>query len=216
MNPNLPSLWTALRAMVARMHKVLGSAAALADRAWIGPKEQKEIRAWIAPLIAMARKIVLLEALVLARQPLPLRKPAQRALNASARASERKRGLRLWPKQKRARARVRQLGPPVLVREIWAERARAAKARLLNKVRFMRAPPAVQLARRIEAITRLIEKPRAAIHRLARKLCAQPKLAIALGAKRMPRTRLYCCEEYNAIGGLAFDGGVAFAYPNTS
>jgi hypothetical protein len=229
------TFWIAARAMFERMARAVGEAAALADRAWIGPKEQSELRSWINPLIAVVRKLVLIEAIAIAKCALLNRASSdahcQRHANAgltklrrseaSASPMRETRGprppsLRVWPQTKRTGPRVRQLGPPVLVRDIWRNNARAAAAHHLKKVRFMRPPPGVQLARRIEALTRILDRPLAAARRLARKLRAFPKLALKLIARKLPRTRRYLEAEYSHIGERAFDETFAWLHPNTS
>jgi len=207
MTSNLPNLWAALRLMFSRMESAIGP--------FIAKHEVARIRAYLAPLIAMARKIVLLEALDLLQGAEIL--TAGRKVKAPAkRASKRLPSIRLWPKPKQGGPRVRQLGPPLLVRDIWREQAHTAAALHLKKVRFLRATPANRLAARIMALKRLMDHPTAAIRRLARKLRDKRKLAVALGARPLPRTRLYDAPEYSAAGALGFNCGVAFAFPNTS
>ena len=219
------SFWTAARVMFERMARAVGEAAALADRAWIGPKERSEVRSWLHPLIALVRRLVLIEAIALARAPasksrtadLPVRPRGNAALTARTLPTRtRTYALRLWPQTKRTGPRARQLGPPVLVRDIWRDNARAAAARHLQKVRFMRPPPGVQLARRIEALTRILDRPLSAARRLARKLRSFPKLALKLIARKLPRTRRYLEAEYTHIGERAFDHTFAWLHPNTS
>ena len=221
MNPlTQQPFWTAARAMFERMARAVGDAAALADRAWIGPKEQSELRSWINPLIAVVRKLILIEAIAIARAPafkmrtadLPVRPRGRAALSARTHTH----ALRLWPQTKPTGPRIRQLGPPLLVRDIWRDNARAATARHLQKVRFMRPPPGVQLARRVEALTRILDRPLNAARRLARKLRAIPKLALKLIARKLPRTRRYREAEYAHIGERAFDLTIAWLHPNTS
>jgi hypothetical protein len=207
MNPNLPNLWLALRTMFTRMQSAVG--------AHIAKEELRRIRAWLAPVIAMARKVVLIEALALAREAMALA-PKRAAKRQTKRSLQRTPNLRLWPKPKRTGPRIRQLGPPVLVRDIWRENARAAAAERLRLARLNRAPPLAALTRRIHALARLMDDPTNAIRRLARKLRASPKTAIALGAKRMPRTRLYDVPEYGDAYAFGFKLGVAHAYPDTS
>ena len=228
-----PPLWTAARAMLDRMRRAIGEATALADRAWIGPREQRDIRAWLSPLIAMVRKLVLIEAIALLRLADPPARPnsdrargrqsispppcgAGRGAAAANAQNDRVYSLRLWPKFKRSGPRVRQLGPPVLVRDIWRDRARAAAARHLQKVRFMRPPPGVQFARRIEALARILERPLAAARRLARKLRDNVRLALKLIARKLPRSRRYQSDAYRRTGERAFDDAVGLLYPNTS
>jgi hypothetical protein len=207
------------------MARAVGDAAALADRAWIGPKEKSEVRSWISPLIALVRKLVLIEAIALARAPTFVTRTADLLVRPRGKAAlaactlpktTRTYALRLWPQTKRTGPRARQLGPPLLVRDIWRDNARAAAAYHLKKVRFMRPPPGVQFARRIVALTRILDRPLAAARRLARKLRAIPKLALKLIARKLPRTRRYLEPEYAHIGDLAFDLGIAWLHPNTS
>lgn len=204
--------------MFTRMARAVGEAAALADRAWIGPKEKSEVRSWINPLIAVVRKLVLMEAIALARTLVSTIRTADVPVRPRGKAAHASRvySLRLWPQSNRTGPRIRQLGPPVLVRDIWRDNARAAAARHLQKVRFMRPPPGVQLARRIEALTRILDRPLAAARRLANKLRAFPKLALKLIARKLPRTRRYREAEYTEIGDRAFDLTVAWLHPNTS
>jgi hypothetical protein len=217
--------WTAARAMFDRMARAVGEAAALADRAWIGPKETREVRSWLNPLIALVRRLVLIEAIALARAPaaksgtadVHARPRGDAALTARKHPPRtRTYALRLWPQAKHAGPRIRQLGPPVLVRDIWSDNARAAAARHLQKVRFMRPPPGVQLARRIEALTRILDRPLTAARRLAQKLRSFPKLALKLIARKLPSTRRYLEAEYSHIGERAFDHTFAWLHPNTS
>jgi hypothetical protein len=196
-----------LRTMFTRMQRAIGP--------HLAKEELRRVRAWLAPVIAMARKVVLIEALALAREPMAssLKRVAKRQAKRSA---QRTPSLRLWPKPKRSGPRIRQLGPPVLVRDIWRENARAAAADRLKQARLMRTPPLVALTRRIHALARLMDDPTNAIRRLARKLRARPRIAVALGAKRMPRTRLYDVPEYADAYAFGFKLGVAHAYPDTS
>jgi hypothetical protein len=207
MNPNIPNLWLALRTMFTRMQKAVG--------AHIAKEELRRIRAWLDPVIAMARKVILIEALVLAREPMPSAPKRAAAKRQAKRVSQRMPSLRLWPKPKRG-PRIRQLGPPVLVRDIWRENARMAAANRLKQARLNRAPPLTALTRRIHALARLMDDPSGAIRRLARKLRANPKLAVTLGAKRMPCTRLYDLPECADAYAFGFNLGVAHAYPDTS
>lgn len=214
MHPNTQSLWTALRAMFALMHRSIG--AALAERGWIDPRESKRIRAWLAPVVAMARKVVLIEALALARGAVLAPRLPRSARIAPKQARERKPGIRLWPKPKRSRARIRQLGPPVLVRDIWRDQAREAQARHMANMRAMRLAPGATFARRFDALARLIREPQRAIRALARKLRIDRKFALVLAAKRTPRTQLFQNATYDGVWELSFDFCVAYARPDTS
>ena len=63
-----------------------------------------------------------------------------------------------------------------------------AQARQLNMVRFMRPSEPVRIARRIEALERVLTKPLIAARRLARKLHTAPRLALQLAIARWPRS----------------------------
>ena len=208
MNSNTSSLWLALRTMFTCMQKAVGG--------HLAKEELRSVRAWLAPVIAMARKVVLIEALALAREPIASTPKRAATLCRTKRSAQRAASLRLWPKPKRGGPRVRQLGPPTLVRDIWRENARAAACERLKQARLNRAPPLTMLTRRIQALARLMDCPANAIRRLARKLRASRKLAVMLGARRMPRTLLYDIPEYDAAYALGFNLGVAYAYPDSS
>jgi hypothetical protein len=204
-------LWTAARAMFARLRAAVGEAAALAARASLSVREQREIRAAPTPAAAAPARppAVTLVALpaprvrVLAHAAPP---PAPRVPAPS---------LRLWPRPGATGPRVRDLGRPLLARDAWRDRARLALARHLANVRLMRRAPQLQLARRIEALERVIARPLAAARRLARKLRALPKLALKLACAPAPRTRLYADAEIPLAGDAACSAARAF-YPNTS
>jgi hypothetical protein len=191
----IAQLWTAARAMFARLASAVGEPAAIAARDAFDTKHACAVRAWLRPLEAMVRKIVLIEAMALARQPapppaLPMAKPARAKPNRARRAY--RIGFRLWPRQPiSAGPRIRSLGPPMRVIDINRDRARLALAQHLNRVRCMHRPEHERLAGRVAALAHVIAKPFAAIGRLARKLRALPKLALKLACRRPPRTRLY-------------------------
>lgn len=155
-------------------------------------------RAWLRPLEAMVRKIVLVEAAKLAREPqkptppkLPPLVLALYARPAPAPYPEprpHKPRFRLWPRQAPSPVRIRSLAPPTLVRDLYRERFRDAQTRQLNMTRFMRADEATRIAGRITMLERILAKPIAAVRRLARKLRGQPKLALALAVTRWPRS----------------------------
>ena len=182
--------------MFARLSAAVGDAAALAECERLSPRRSRFVRSWLRPLEAMVRKIVLMEALALARQPEAPRAQSAARTPPSKRARaprQRRVAFRLWPRQRwSVGPRIRSLGPPMRVIEINRDRARLALARHLANVRpCARMPEAQRLAGRIAALERVIDKPRAAIRRLARKLRATPKLAIKLACARPPRARRY-------------------------
>lgn len=211
---NTHPLWLALRAMFTLMQSSIG--APLAERTWIDANERKRIYTWFAPVVAMVRKVVLIEALLLARDAVlgPRRPKSARATPTHTR--ERKPTIRVWPRPKRSHARIRQLGPPVLVRDIWRDQAQQALARQLAAARAKRPPSHVTLARRFDALAKLIREPQRAIRALARKLLRERKFALVLAAKRTPRTRLFQNTAYDGVWGWSFDLAIAHARADTS
>ncbi|GIK47749.1 MAG: hypothetical protein BroJett013_04460 [Alphaproteobacteria bacterium] len=194
----IADLWRAARALYERMRTALGAPEAIARRREIEPEALAAMRAWLRPLEALVRKLILIEAAALARRPEPPRPqqakrpplkhygPAPQAPYPQPR--ERNARFRLWPRRKPHPARIRRLGPPLLVRDIYRERFREAQADRLNMVRFMRAPEPQRIAGRIAALARVIAKPARAIRLLARKLRASPRFAYTLAAARWPRS----------------------------
>jgi len=206
----ITKLWTAARTMFERVRCVLGEAADIAARA-LSQNDIAHMRARLRPLEALVRRIVLIEAMALAREPTEdaHAPPAQRT-SQPATPRERTYALRLWPRTPPPPARMRQIGPPLLVRDIFRERARAAMVRRLNMVRFMRPTEPVRIARRISALERLFAKPMAAVRRLARKLHAAPKLAITLVATRWPRSPHTDRAAQNEADNVAYFGALHF------
>lgn len=194
----IADLWRAARALYERMRTALGAPEAIARRREIEPEALAAMRAWLRPLEALVRKLILIEAAALARRPEPPRPqqakrpplvhygPAPQAPYPQPR--ERNARFRLWPRRKPHPARIRQLGPPLLVRDIYRERFREAQADRLNMVRFMRAPEPQRIAGRIAALERVLAKPLVAARRLARKLRTAPRLVLRLAVARWPRS----------------------------
>lgn len=181
--PFLTRLWSSFREALSRLRATL-QPLHTQDR-----KERRELRRALAGLEAFARRVVLLEAMSLPRTRL------DRA-SSDAPASLKARGprkttsppsLRLWPRQKRGAARVRQLGPPLLVRDIWREQHRAALIARLKDAR--RRPITTRLADRIGALENLIAAPLRAAKRLAHKLVRLPSLALKLVMARLSAAR---------------------------
>jgi hypothetical protein len=197
--PLVSRLWSHAREVLTRLRATLMPLDTL-DR-----KERRDLRQWLTALESFARRIVLLEALSL--PPLdrePSGSHSQRDANAGLKARDpRKPRLRLWPQPKRAGPRIRQLGPPVLVREIWRDQHRAALIARLAIVRTRRRPSLTRLADRIDALESLIAAPLRAARRLARKLAQLPRLALKLAAAitrpgpNLDETLLH--EAHNAV-----------------
>jgi hypothetical protein len=182
MTTSITKLWTAARAMFERVR----GAADIVARA-LSRHDIEHMRARLRPLEALVRKIVLIEAMALAREPARVTHP-RLTHRTSTTPRPRAYALRLWPRTPPPPARIRQIGPPLLVRDIFHDHARAAMMRRLNMARAKRPTEAAHIARRISALERLFAKPIAAVRRLARKLNAAPNLALTLAAKSWPRS----------------------------
>jgi hypothetical protein len=173
----LSRLWSNAREALTRLRASLPRLDTL-DR-----KERRHLRRWIAALEAFVRRIVLLEALTLDVSRLDREPPGSHARReARAPTSKHKRPprLRLWPQPKHTGPRIRQLGPPVLVRDIWRDNARAALIARLAAARHHRRKPHIVLADRIDALDSILAAPMRAARRLARKLAQLPRLALKL------------------------------------
>ena len=170
-------LWSNARQALTRLRASLPRLDTL-DR-----KERRDLRRWIAALEAFVRRIVLLEALSLDVSRLdrePWGSHARREARAPTSKHKRPPRLRLWPQTRRTGPRVRQLGPPVLVRDIWRERRRDALIARLKAARGRRRKPHIILADRMDALESILDAPMRAARRLARKLAQLPRLAMKL------------------------------------
>jgi hypothetical protein len=144
-------------------------------------KELRHLRTTLRALELFCRRLALTEALL--DRGSSLSAEARRAKAEGKARGPRKPCLRLWPRPPRIRARIRLLGPPTLVREIWRERERAALVAQLARARQQHKPTHLRIADRIDALQRFLDSPCAGVRRLARKLRAIPKLAFKLAAK---------------------------------
>jgi hypothetical protein len=165
----------------------------------------------------MVRKIVLIEAIAIARQPQasPALRPPTPSAGARPRPPRRP-CVRFWPRQAvSAGPRIRSLGPAARVTGVWCDQAPVERVRHMARIRALRTPVPVRLAGRVAALERIIAKPLACARRLARRLRVQPKLALKLACKTPPRTRLYDDPEITLAGVTAFGEARAFL-PDTS
>jgi hypothetical protein len=173
----LSRLWSNAREALTRLRSSLVPLDVL-DR-----KERRDLGRWIAALETFVRRIVLLEALSLDREP--SRPHSRYQANASLKG-RRPRGprLRLWPRAKTTGPRIRPLGPPVLIPEVWREQHRRALIARLAAARGRRRKPHIILADRIDALESILAAPMRAARRLARKLAQIPRLALRLAMVR--------------------------------
>lgn len=180
--PLLSRLWSHARDALTRLRSSLLPFDVL-DR-----NERRDLGRWLTAFEAFVRRVVLLEAMNLAPATLdrePSGSHSQRHTNAGLKArTPRKPRLRLWPRAKITGPRIRQLGPPMLVREVWREQHRAALIARLAAARGRRRKPNAILADRIDALEAVLAAPLRAARRLARKLAQTPRLAVKLAFAR--------------------------------
>lgn len=144
-------------------------------------KERRDLHRALAGLEAFVRRVVLLEAMAL--NPVGSDREPSGSQLTSGKRRQRKPCLRLWPRHKRTGPRIRQLGPPVLIREIWRDQRRAA---LIDRLKHAkRRPITTRLADRIDALENILAAPLRAAKRLARKLVRLPALALKLVMARL-------------------------------
>lgn len=189
--------------MFARMRAALGEVLGARERLSLDQKHA--VRIWLAPLETMARKIVLIHALaLLERGDTHARQGDPHSRSAAARfatrtdmcvchpagpagAPSRAPTLRLWPR-----------GPAGAGARPGRNRALLALARSLR-----RSDPE-RVARRVDALARIMARPLAAARRLARAITAKPYLALKLALMPTPPSTLYPEPEYAQAGARAF------------
>jgi hypothetical protein len=177
--PLITRLWSSFREALTRLRATL-QPLHTQDR-----KERRDLRRTLAGLEAFARRVVLLEAMAPKRKGWDREPPG--SLARKARSQKRQPTLRLWPRQKRGAPRIRQLGPPALVRDIWRDQHRAALIARLKTAR--RRPITTRLADRIDALENILTAPLRAAKCLARKLARLPSLALNLVMARFTTAR---------------------------
>jgi hypothetical protein len=182
--PLLSRLWSHARDALTRLRS------SLLPLDTLDCKERRDLRRWLAALEGFVRRIVLIEALSFLDRASSDAHVVGASNNAGlkargARRSKRTPRLRLWPRPVHTGPRVRQLGPPTSVREIWREQRRAAIIARLAGARGRRSKPSIVFADRIDALESILAAPLRAARRLARKLAQTPRLAIKLAAARI-------------------------------
>ena len=171
-----------------------------AELARLKRRERTHVREWLAALEAMVRRLLLIEAAAVARNPAPSTRGAAAAqaragggasLSRREATSRRAPAFKLTPTQpppKQHPARIRNLGAPISPQEL---RRNARRAQAIANLRT--ASPARRQARlvnRIQALAHVIADPRRAIARLARALrvSAQTAATIVAARVKMPFT----------------------------
>ncbi|MES1201355.1 MAG: hypothetical protein ABUS57_07875 [Pseudomonadota bacterium] len=185
---NTTNLWNIARRLIALMAIAIGGPVAIAKAGRLSRKGRREILDWLAPLEVLVRKLVFIEAMNL---PLPAEQGARvltkklvaawsRARPAPPRAidPEKPATWRVSFKLALSRRRrapptqrmVSRLGPPLLVRDVWRDRAARMRLAARNALANGVTPSPRRLALRYEAVRRVIANPTAAAMRLAREL----------------------------------------------
>lgn len=193
MSSSLIRLWSHAINALSRLRATILPLATLLN------KERRTLRANLSALEAFCRRLVLTQAILdhasNARAKLKLSFGGAWSDAHSSMVHQRaslttpgpkKPTLRFWPRARRGRARVRLLGPPTSLKEIWRAQHRDALIARLKRARLNAKPAHLRLADRIDALQRLLDAPRAALRRLARKLRLAPKLAHIIAARRAP------------------------------
>ncbi len=161
-------LWTLARRMLVDIFQNAG-VTVFSRLALARPCVRRRVRAWLAPLEAMVRKLLIVEAAAL--KPPPPRAAKSKTPAARKPAAKRPPSFNLIPelaREPQCRARVRQIGPPLLVREIWREQRRRALIAQLAKA--PRPAPFTRLINRVCAVARVVGNPLPHARRLARLL----------------------------------------------
>ncbi|HVY85259.1 MAG TPA: hypothetical protein VG943_09000 [Caulobacterales bacterium] len=197
--PNRPDLWTLLREMLSMMRLALGAPALIAAIEKLSPKTRRDILDWLEPLERLTRKLLLIEAAKLPKPAMAekqqrlLTKARVTAYLARLGRAQSKRVVfdakrsSTWrvsfalvippdpldrkPPRELLLPCIRDIGPPILVAEIFRKRVDDAKrAQREARREAARALRARRLAERYEALCRVIAEPGPHVERLAHKL----------------------------------------------
>jgi hypothetical protein len=166
---------------------------------------RRQLLSWLAPLEALVRKLILIEAAnfreaapYASRKPPPRRAephvaraiaPEPEAWSACFHVPIPPEAAHTVPDHRAPR--IRSLGPPLLVSQIWREQAAATPPQRPSPRRGEADPAvsALRLARRVEALRRALDDPKPHARRLARKLARLRPYA------RRERARRIACAE---------------------
>lgn len=192
-------LWSSFRVALTLLR------ASIAPLATLDRKERRALHRWLVSLEVYGRRVVLLEALRLGR--LEAASPASHARPKTR--GPRTPRLRLWPRATRPRARIRLLGPPTSLREIWREQHRATLIARLRAARAYSRARHLILADRIDALESIITAPTRAARRLARKLVRLPSLALKLVMARLTFVRGVAPALYDELQDALFPPALA-------
>lgn len=162
------------------------------------------MRCWLAPLEAIARKIVLVHALAL------LDRGDTHAKRNDTRSAAAKLNSRACTRVCRPAASVPGVSRSPSLR-LWPRMPVGAGARPgrnsahLAMARRMRRSEPERVARRVDALARILACPIVAARRLARTHAVRPHLALKLAVMPALRTPLYPEPEYAQASARAFN-----------
>lgn len=205
--PDTAPLWKRVHAMFARALAVLGGPAAVAAIAGLTPKLRRSVAGWIAPLEHMVRKLLFVEASLLPRENHVPPRAFSRAPSQERAQRTRDDADPARPGEWRVRFALSAPRDPHLASEANAPRIRfldepfvaplrLAKPPLARRVR--ETPAALLLARRFEALRRVLDDPMPHARRLARLLARLKRRRVDIAwryAAAPPRTSSYDPED---------------------
>ena len=157
----LVSAWAAARRFYERVVALYGAAEHLARRAVLSARERRDLRAWLITLEALARKLLMVEALKLAA-----------SRRAETRAHAERKSVAAPPARDPADWRgAFRFSPPA---------PRGSALCVVPRAAARGAPNLLPLARRLDALARVLAHPQRAVRALARKLGDQIQFAARL------------------------------------
>ena len=161
LSEQLLSVWDHARWVFANFCEFFATPVAIADREYINVPEYRAMESWLRSLELLTRRLILAAALAINVKLLDRRAPARQSLRSSEPQPRKRRRVLIWPTKPDswiARLRMLPRKPP----ETRAlRRAKREQPRVL---------PAFPLARRLEAVRRVLADPDKRAHRFAVKL----------------------------------------------
>jgi hypothetical protein len=194
---SLETLWLRAREILALMHLALGDPQALFDLVRPSRKQARELRTWLAPLEALVRKLLLIEAQTLRTAGAPPAKPVQRTQPIQNETKSRRDagGPSADARMPSARFVFSIQRPPIDPRickghgpRIMLELTRSPDFyRAQKRKTHKRLCLGVRLGLRYAALIRVIENPALFAKRLAKRIAQTPKLIAKIAAYPTPR-----------------------------
>jgi protocatechuate 3,4-dioxygenase beta subunit len=194
------TLWAKTRDILALMQMALGDPQALFDLVRPSRKQARELRAWLAPLEALVRKLLLIEAQTWGAAwtaGVPPAKPVQRVQPIQSEAKSRRDagGPSVDAKMPSARFIFPTQRAPIDPRickghgpRIMLELTRSPDFyRAQKRKTHKRLCLGVRLGLRYAALIRVIENPTPFVKRLAKRIAQAPKLMAKIAAYPTPR-----------------------------